>query len=83
MTGAILVVLVVLVLALLAIAIVYALGIRSESTTVRKAARRFHHGVGNPLQLRSAGHAGELRLGAPASGSEDEPDLPDPGCEQR
>ena len=58
MTGAILIVLAVLFLALLAIAIVYVLGIRSKSATVRRAARRFHHGVGNPLQLRSAGTPG-------------------------
>jgi deazaflavin-dependent oxidoreductase (nitroreductase family) len=58
MTGAILIVLVVLVLALLAIAILYVVGIRSKSATVRAAARRFHHGVGNPLQLRSAGTPG-------------------------
>jgi hypothetical protein len=58
MAGAILIVLAVLVLALLAIAIVYVLGIRSKSATVRTAARRFHHGVGNPLQLRSAGTLG-------------------------
>jgi deazaflavin-dependent oxidoreductase (nitroreductase family) len=55
MTGAVLMMLAVLVLALLAIAILYVLGIRSKSATVRAAARRFHHGVGNPLQLRSAG----------------------------
>jgi hypothetical protein len=48
-TGAILIVLAVLVLALLAIAILYVLGIRSKSAVVRRAARRFHHGVGNPL----------------------------------
>jgi deazaflavin-dependent oxidoreductase (nitroreductase family) len=58
MAGAILIVLAVLVLALLAIAIVYALGIRSRSATVRHAARRFHHVVGNPLQMRSAGTPG-------------------------
>jgi deazaflavin-dependent oxidoreductase (nitroreductase family) len=58
MAGAILIVLAVLVLALLAIAILYVLGIRSKSATVRTAARRFHHGVGNPLQLRSAGTPG-------------------------
>src|SRR5215208_1539692 len=55
MVGAILIVLAVLVLALLAIAILYVLGIRSKRATVRNVARRFHHGVGNPLQLRSAG----------------------------
>jgi len=58
MAAAILIVLVVLVLALLAAAILYVLGIRSKSATVRAAARRFHHGVGNPLQLRSAGTPG-------------------------
>jgi deazaflavin-dependent oxidoreductase (nitroreductase family) len=58
MAGAILIVLAVLVLALSAIAILYVLGIRSQSATVRNAARRFHHGVGNPLQLRSAGTPG-------------------------
>jgi deazaflavin-dependent oxidoreductase (nitroreductase family) len=58
MAGAILIILAVLFLMLSAIAIIYALGIRSKSATVRKAARRFHHGVGNPLQLRSAGTPG-------------------------
>ena len=58
MAGAILIVLAVLGLALLAVAIVYVLGIRSKSAAVRKAARRFHRGVGNPLQLRSAGTSG-------------------------
>jgi deazaflavin-dependent oxidoreductase (nitroreductase family) len=58
MAGALLIVLAVLVLALLAIAILYVLGIRSKSSTVRTAVRRFHHGVGNPLQLRSAGTPG-------------------------
>jgi deazaflavin-dependent oxidoreductase (nitroreductase family) len=58
MAGAILIVLAVLVLALSAIAIVYVLGTRSESSTVRTAARRFHRAVGNPLQLRSAGRPG-------------------------
>jgi deazaflavin-dependent oxidoreductase (nitroreductase family) len=58
MAGAILIVLAVLVLALSAIAIVYVLGIRSKSATMRTAARRFHHAVGNPLQLRSAGTPG-------------------------
>jgi hypothetical protein len=48
MAAAILIVLAVLVLALLAAAIVYVLGIRSESSRVRTAARRFHHAVGNP-----------------------------------
>ncbi len=45
-------------LALSGIAIVYMLGIRSKSATVRHAARRFHHAVGNPLQMRSAGTPG-------------------------
>ncbi len=58
MAGAILIVLAVLMLALSAIAIVYTLGIRSKSATVRTAARRFHRAVGNPLQLRSAGTPG-------------------------
>lgn len=58
MAGAVLIVVAVLVIALLAIAIVYALGIRSKNSTVRNAARRFHHAVGNPLQMRSAGAPG-------------------------
>jgi deazaflavin-dependent oxidoreductase (nitroreductase family) len=58
MAGAILIVLAVLFLALTAIAIVYMLGIRSKNSTVRNAARRFHHTVGNPLQMRSAGTPG-------------------------
>jgi deazaflavin-dependent oxidoreductase (nitroreductase family) len=58
MAGAILIVLAVLFLALLAIAIVYVFGVRSESSTVRDVARRFYHGVGNPLQMRSAGTPG-------------------------
>jgi deazaflavin-dependent oxidoreductase (nitroreductase family) len=58
MMGAILIVLAVLFLALSAIAIVYVLGIRSRSSTVRDAARRFHRAVGNPLQMRSAGTPG-------------------------
>jgi deazaflavin-dependent oxidoreductase (nitroreductase family) len=48
----------VLFLALSAIAIVYVLGIRSGSSTVRNAARRFHHTVGNRVQMRSAGMPG-------------------------
>jgi deazaflavin-dependent oxidoreductase (nitroreductase family) len=55
MAAPILIVLAVLVLALLAAAILYVVGIRSKSATVRAAARRFHHAVGNPVQLRSAG----------------------------
>lgn len=58
MAGAILVVLTVLILALLSIAIVYVIGVRSKSSWVRDAARRFHHAVGNPLQMRSAGAPG-------------------------
>ncbi|HEU4354119.1 MAG TPA: nitroreductase family deazaflavin-dependent oxidoreductase [Actinomycetota bacterium] len=58
MGGAILIVLAVLFAVLSGVAIVYALGIRSKSSTVRDAARRFHHAVGNPLQMRSAGTPG-------------------------
>jgi deazaflavin-dependent oxidoreductase (nitroreductase family) len=58
MARAILVVLAVLFLAVSAIAIAYVLGIRSKSSTVRNAARRFHRAVGNPLQMRSAGTPG-------------------------
>ena len=58
MAGPILIVLAMLILAFSAIAIVYALGIRSKSPTVRTAARRFHRAVGNPLQMRSAGTSG-------------------------
>jgi deazaflavin-dependent oxidoreductase (nitroreductase family) len=58
MAGAILIVLALLFLALSAIAMVYAVGIRSKSATVRTAARRFHRAVGNPLQMRSAGMPG-------------------------
>jgi deazaflavin-dependent oxidoreductase (nitroreductase family) len=58
MAGAILIVLAVLFLALWAIAMVYVLGIRSRSSTLRNAARRFHRAVGNPLQMRSAGAPG-------------------------
>jgi hypothetical protein len=43
MGGKVLIVLAVLFLALSAIAIIYVLGIRSESSAVRNAARRFHH----------------------------------------
>jgi deazaflavin-dependent oxidoreductase (nitroreductase family) len=56
--GAMLIVPAVLFAALSAIATVYVLGIRAKSPTVRNAARRFHHAVGNPLQLRSAGMPG-------------------------
>jgi hypothetical protein len=58
MAAAILIVLAVLVLALSAAAILYVVGVRSKSATVRAAARRFHHAVGNPFQLRSAGTPG-------------------------
>jgi hypothetical protein len=58
MAGPILIVLAVLFLTLSTIAIVYVLGIRSRSSTVRNAARRFHRAVGNPLQMRSAGTPG-------------------------
>jgi deazaflavin-dependent oxidoreductase (nitroreductase family) len=37
---------------------VYVLGMRSRSPAVRRAARVFHHGVGNRLQMRSAGTPG-------------------------
>jgi hypothetical protein len=53
MVERILIVVAVLSLTLSAIGIV--IGIRSESSTVRDAARCFHHGLGNPLQMRSAG----------------------------
>jgi deazaflavin-dependent oxidoreductase (nitroreductase family) len=54
----ILIVLAVPFLAISAIAIMYVFGIRSESSTVRNAARRFHHTVGNRVQMRSAGRRG-------------------------
>jgi deazaflavin-dependent oxidoreductase (nitroreductase family) len=60
MAGAIARILVLLFLAFSGIAIVYVLGIRSHSTVVRKAARRFHHSVGNRLQMRSAGKLSTL-----------------------
>jgi deazaflavin-dependent oxidoreductase (nitroreductase family) len=58
MAGAVLIVLAVALLALSGVAIVYVLGIRSKTSPVRNAARRFHHAVGNPLQMRSAGTPG-------------------------
>jgi deazaflavin-dependent oxidoreductase (nitroreductase family) len=58
MGGKVLIVLGVLFLAISAIAIVYVLGIRSENSTVRNAVRRFHHRVGNRVQMRSAGTPG-------------------------
>jgi deazaflavin-dependent oxidoreductase (nitroreductase family) len=44
--------------ALAALATVYLIGIRSGDPAVRKAARRFHRAVGNPLQMRTAGMPG-------------------------
>ncbi len=58
MAGAILIILAVLVLALSATAILYVLGIRSQSSRLRNVARHFHHGVVNPLQMRAAGTPG-------------------------
>jgi hypothetical protein len=58
MATAILTVLAVPFLAVWAIAVVYVLGVRFKSSTVRDVARRFHHAVGNPLQMRSAGTPG-------------------------
>ena len=58
MARTILIAVAVLFLALSAIAIVYVLGIRSKSSRVRNAARLFHHAIGNPLQMRSAGMPG-------------------------
>jgi deazaflavin-dependent oxidoreductase (nitroreductase family) len=48
----------VLFVALSAVVIVYVAGIRSKRPAVRNAARRFHHAVGNRLQMRSAGTRG-------------------------
>ena len=62
----VLIVLAMLFLAISAIAIMYVFGIRSESLTVRNAARRFHHTVGNRVQMRSAGTRGTfVFLGKP------------------
>jgi hypothetical protein len=58
MPGAILVVGAVLFVALSAVAIVYVAGIRSKNPAVRNVARRFHHAMGNRLQMRSAGTPG-------------------------
>jgi deazaflavin-dependent oxidoreductase (nitroreductase family) len=44
-----------LVQAVLVIVLVYVIGLRSKSSAVRNAARRFHRSVGNPLQMRRAG----------------------------
>jgi hypothetical protein len=41
-----------------AISTLYVLGVRSRSTTMRHVARRFHHVVGNRVQMRSAGAPG-------------------------
>jgi deazaflavin-dependent oxidoreductase (nitroreductase family) len=57
-SAAILIVSAALFLVLSAIVIVYTVGIRSKNSTVRNAARRFHHAVGNRLQMRSAGTPG-------------------------
>jgi hypothetical protein len=45
-------------LAISTVVVVYVLGLRSKSPTVRDLARRYHHWVGNPLQMRSAGTPG-------------------------
>lgn len=37
---------------------IYMLGMRSGNRIVREAARRFHRGLGNPIQLRAAGATG-------------------------
>jgi deazaflavin-dependent oxidoreductase (nitroreductase family) len=47
-------------LALPAVAVVYGAGVRSRSPVVRAAARRFHHAIGNPVQLRTAGRKGRF-----------------------
>jgi deazaflavin-dependent oxidoreductase (nitroreductase family) len=58
MGAAILIVLAALVGAILVIAGVYMLGIRSKNSAVLDAARRFHHSLGNPVQMRRAGNSG-------------------------
>ena len=58
MTGEVVIAVGVLFLALSALVIVYGLGLRSGSRAVRNGARRFHRGVGDPLQMRSAGTPG-------------------------
>ena len=58
MARTILILVAVLFLPLSAIAIVYVLGLRSNSSTVRNAARHFHRAVGNPRQMQSAGMPG-------------------------
>jgi hypothetical protein len=55
MAAAVVTVLTVVLPPVAAAAVVYVLGVRRGSRTVRAAARRFHHAVGNPLQMRSAG----------------------------
>jgi deazaflavin-dependent oxidoreductase (nitroreductase family) len=57
MAESILIVMTVAFVALSIVAIVYIRGIRSKNSMVRNAARWFHHTVGNPLQMRSAGTA--------------------------
>jgi hypothetical protein len=49
MAGAGVIVIAVLFLGLSATAVVYVVGIRSKSSTVRNAARHFHRAMGNPL----------------------------------
>lgn len=44
--------------ALFGTVVVYVLGMRSKSPSVRRGARTFHHAVGNRLQMRSAGTPG-------------------------
>ena len=56
--AAIRIVLAAVLLAPFTVAIVYVVGIRSGSRAVRNAARRVHHAVGNPIQMRSAGRPG-------------------------
>jgi deazaflavin-dependent oxidoreductase (nitroreductase family) len=58
MAGTILIVLAALFLAVSVIAVVYVIGISSGSSSARDVARRFHHGLGNRLQMRSAGTTG-------------------------
>jgi len=58
MAGRISIVLAVVLLPSLAVAVVSVVGIRSQSRTVRDAARAFRHGVGNRVQMRRAGAPG-------------------------
>lgn len=57
-TRAILTVPAVLFAALCATAVVYVVGMRSKSPAVKRAARAFHHTIGNRVQMRSAGRPG-------------------------